>query len=188
MLLLTILTLALLAILNYRLGGNVPVYPPVVFCSAWAAGLALLGLAGDFFYPLSPETLFIFLSGAVAFSVGSTLGLFWPLARHDLRQAAPHPPSYRVLNVLVLLALCGFPLAIIWMMRQVAAHPAGNFVTSAGLTMLDQSLQENVGFRAYGNLVTLASIAAFISFCEYERNRARAVVATGFSAIISDLW
>lgn len=185
MLLLTILTLALLVILNYRLGKNVLVYPPAVFCLVWMAGLVVIGLAGDFFYPLSPDTLFIFLSGAVAFSVGSTLGLFWPLSRHDSRQAPSCPPSDRVLNVLVLLALCGFPFAVIWMARQVANHPAGNFLTLAALTMLDQSLQENVGYRAYGNLVTFASIAAFISFCEYERGRIRAVVTLGLAAALN---
>ena len=185
MLLLTILTLALLAILNYRVARNVPVYPPVVFCSVWVAGLALVGLAGDFFYPLSPETLFIFLSGAVAFSVGSTLGLFWPLSRHDSRQAAPRPPSNRLLNVLVLLALCSFPLAVIWMLRQVANHPAGNFVTSAALTMLDTSLQGSAEYSAYSNLVTFATIVAFISFCEYERNRVRAVVALGLAVALN---
>ncbi len=51
MLLLTILTLSLLAFGNYLIGAKSILYPPFVFSAVWAADLALIWAVGDFFYP-----------------------------------------------------------------------------------------------------------------------------------------
>src|SRR5258708_28471574 len=78
-----ILTIGLLAFANYRIGGKAAFYPPVAFCGVWCAALGLCWVAGGFFYPVSAETLAIFLCGCVAFSIGS-----WPAFLHPAKPPA----------------------------------------------------------------------------------------------------
>src|SRR4051794_39245522 len=55
MLLIAILTLLTIAALNYCLAKRL-FYPPLVFCLVWAVDLAIVALAGRFFYPISEQT------------------------------------------------------------------------------------------------------------------------------------
>src|SRR5258708_24444374 len=98
----TILTIGLLAFANYRIGGKAAFYPPVAFCGVWCAALGLCWVAGGFFYPVSAETLAIFLCGCVAFSIGS-----WLAFLHPAKPPAPagwiSQTSNRVSTILVVL-------------------------------------------------------------------------------------
>jgi len=61
MILVAIAILSLMGFANYWLGRQF-LYPPAVFCTVWAAELVLVRLAGNFFYPMTDETLAIFCS------------------------------------------------------------------------------------------------------------------------------
>src|SRR5664279_849736 len=74
MILVAIAILSLLAVVNYCICQR-SLYPPVVFCSIWAADLLLVRLAGGLFYPIAGKTLAIFTIGAFAFSLGGFVAL-----------------------------------------------------------------------------------------------------------------
>ena len=166
MLLISILILSLLAVLNYSLGAKALFHPAVVYSASWAGGLTILLLARDWFYSLSDKTLLIFVGGAVAFSLGSGIAFLFPQPR---REGATGPLSFRFINVLLIVLGCGAPFAVIWMFRQVEAHPAGNFFVSASLTMLDDGVQGSLGYSLFANCVTLANLIALVVFCEKKR-------------------
>jgi oligosaccharide repeat unit polymerase len=72
LLLISILLFAALAGLNYRLAGSL-LYPPALFASTWAVLLSLLLASGDMYYPISGQTMIVYLAGAAAFSVGAAM-------------------------------------------------------------------------------------------------------------------
>src|SRR5579863_4359098 len=113
MLFLAILILTLLVFVNYIIGRRSIFYPPLVFCCVWAGTLVVIWIAGDFYYPLLPETLLIFACGGLAFSVGSALALGLPPLRLRNEQAFSRS-SNRILGVLLLLVLLGTPFAFRW--------------------------------------------------------------------------
>src|SRR5579872_6372340 len=120
MLWLTILVLSLLAFFNYRIGGKALLYPPVVFCGIWAFDLFLVWVAGDYFYPMLPETLFIFICGAFVFSLGCWVAVLFkeriPPPKPVLREA-----SNRIITILVVLLALGAPLYYRWLSGVVSA-------------------------------------------------------------------
>jgi len=120
MLLLTILTLFLLAFVNYKLGGRALLYPPVVFCAMWAFDLFLVWAAKDFFYPMLPETLFIFLSGAFVFSVGCWVVILLPELKFPAKPAL-RESSNQIITLLVLIVAAGTPFFYRWLSGLVAA-------------------------------------------------------------------
>lgn len=169
MLLLTATVLFLLAGLNYRLGGRYLFHPAVVFCSVWAFGVFLIWVMGDFFYPISPETLLIFMGGALAFSLGSAVVNLYP--RGDTK---PLPaPTDRIINTSIVLIICATPLALRWMIQQIAEHPHSNWVGSAYITMLDEKVQATLGYTLFGNLVIFSNMIALAAFCERDNHKKR---------------
>jgi oligosaccharide repeat unit polymerase len=74
MILLLALAFGVMAVLNYAISRH-PLYPPLVFCCVWTAEMIGLWFAGDYFYPISEKTLWIFLFGAVAFTSGGFVAL-----------------------------------------------------------------------------------------------------------------
>jgi oligosaccharide repeat unit polymerase len=69
-LIITILLMAGLAAMNYRVSRSV-LYPPALLASTWTILLALLLAAGDMYYPISLPTMIVYLAGVAAFSVGA---------------------------------------------------------------------------------------------------------------------
>src|SRR5258708_4771270 len=114
MLSVTILAVGLLAFANYRIGGKSAFYPPVVFCGVWGVVLALCWAAGDFFYPLSVESVSIFLCGCVAFSIGSWLAFLVP-GQRPAQPAEISKTSNRIITVLVVVLIIAAPLCYRWL-------------------------------------------------------------------------
>src|SRR5258708_16438678 len=104
-----ILTIGLLAFANYRIGGKAAFYPPVAFCGVWCAALGLCWVAGDFFYPVSAETLAIFLCGCVAFSIGSWLAFLHP-AKPPAPPGGVSQTANRIIHRLVVALRSAAPL------------------------------------------------------------------------------
>ena len=175
MLLLTALILGLFGYLNYRIGNRATLYPPTVFCWVWAFDLFLAWCAGDYFYPMLPDTLFIFICGAVIFSLGSwTAGLLQN--QLPTPKAVLHESSNRIITVLAVLATLSAPLYFRWLYSLVSAYGS----TGSFLMLARMSTIESIGSPAatfFGTLVELATITAMIAFREREGHTLRAVVA-----------
>src|SRR6185312_13599875 len=120
---LSALCLILLTLTNYSLGKSL-VYPPVIYCSAWAAGLVCLLVSGDMFYPILPESLMIFLAGALAFSFGSGTANLFPLRFKPSK--IPRDPE-KIVNWCIALLILAFPFYVLWLMNLVSAHPGDFF-------------------------------------------------------------
>lgn len=178
MLLLTAAVLFLLAGLNYRLGGKSLFHPAVIFCLVWACGVFLIWIMGDFFYSMSPETLLIFMGGALAFSVGSAVVNLYPRMGHTRQLPSA---NNRIINVSIVLIICGTPLAVRWMLQQIAQHPHSTFLGGAYLTMLDEKVQATLGYTLFGNLVIFSNMIALAAFCEREHHKKRWWLALFFA-------
>ncbi|HLJ28101.1 MAG TPA: O-antigen polymerase [Candidatus Angelobacter sp.] len=176
MLWLTILVLSLLAFFNYRIGGKALLYPPVVFCGIWAFDLFLVWVAGDYFYPMLPETLFIFICGAFVFSLGCWVAVLFkeriPPPKPVLREA-----SNRIITILVVLLALGAPLYYRWLSGVVSAGGG----TAAFLALARVRTMELMGkspaFTFFATMVEISVIVAMIAFWEKERHPKRAVFA-----------
>jgi len=163
MLLSTIVGLLLLLYINYRIGGRVPVYPPVAFCAVWAAALFLLWAAGNYFLPLSDQTLAIFTCGCIVFSVGSFVVLVF--AHKPLRNESFPCSSSRILNLLLVFCVLALPFYVRWIV--------GLGSDSSAVTLLQAVRDATVdlwgtppGYTLFMNLATLARILALFAYFE----------------------
>jgi oligosaccharide repeat unit polymerase len=180
MLLLIILAFCLLAILNYQLGGKALLYPPVVFCSVWALGLLFLLIVGNLFFPMLPETLGIFLFGALAFSAGCWIATLRP-NRISVRNPDAEALSNRLITFLFLFVLVGSPFYFHWLYGLVVAGNEG----APFLQIIRLTVTEEIGVDAsvtlYGTLGELAFITALMAFYTRDRHPKRAVAAVALS-------
>jgi len=172
MLLLTVLILSLLAVVNYRIGNRKLLYPPVVFCSIWAADLVLVLLAGEFFYAISAKTLAILTLGCLCFSFGSLIACLLPLANpHETRNLNA---SNRIINCLLFLMFCSLPLVYHWISSIAESFSASNFFLSA-YRALNAAYEYGEQSIIVGNLITLAPTVAMICICERVEHGKRAL-------------
>ncbi len=74
MIYLVIILLLLLLAVNWTISGSL-LYPPCVYTSVWLLSLTALAMSGDTFYPVVPEALMVYLTGALAFSLGGLVTL-----------------------------------------------------------------------------------------------------------------
>lgn len=177
MLLFSVLILFLLALVNYRIGGRVLLYPPVVFAGIFAFDLFLVWVVGDFYYPMLPQTLFILVCGAFAFSLGGWVAMLWPSRPVSEAHLLPIS-SDRMITVLVALVVIGFPLYVRWLYGLV--HNSG-ISTLPFLALARGATSDLIGkslaLTLFGTLAVIAQIVAQIAFYERERHSKRAVVA-----------
>ncbi|HEY1937181.1 MAG TPA: O-antigen polymerase [Candidatus Angelobacter sp.] len=173
MVLLATIILALMALINYILGGKRLFYPPVVFCSVWAVDLAIIWLAGDFFYPLSNMALTIFCIGGLAFSVGSALALFLPIKAESQRIT---PGSNRLITFLVIALACSSPFVYTTLMNMAASYNAPNFLMGAYMAMVAANA-EGERLVLLSGILTLSVVVAMIAFLEYQTGKKRALLA-----------
>jgi oligosaccharide repeat unit polymerase len=180
MLLITIFVISLIAVLNYRFGIRF-LYPPVVFCSVWAADLAVVWLCNGLFYPISYRTLMIFLVGCVAFSFGALLATL--TFKRIKNRSYDIKASNRMLNALLLIVLVAVPLIYHWISSIAADFPGTNFFVSAYTAM-------NVVFDAGEqsvfiiNLISLSSVVALVCVCERDKHGKRAILAIALAIFI----
>src|SRR5712691_3232425 len=177
MLFLTIATLSALAFVNYRLGNKAIFYPAVVLCSVWAADLILVWMSGDFFYPLSPETLVIFLCGCLAFSLGSWLVLLWPQRKAGEIRPSPRPYNW-TLNLLVLMIVVAVPFCYYWI-RSFTSGYGSNLLLAARVALLEETNEEDTGSIIFNNLASLSIMVAMIAFYESDHGKKRSFIAIG---------
>jgi len=182
---LTILILTLLAWVNYRAMGKTLFSPAVVFCVVWASALLLAKEVGDFFYPFSPQTLFLFMCGAVAFSLGS-----WAAACFPAQTRRADPPlsktSSRVLTLLVLVIAAATPLCYLWL-REFTSGEGPNYLSAVYTVLSVESNQLDKRVSIFLNLSSFSNIVAMIAFYERKQNSKRSVIAIVFSLALNIL-
>ena len=176
MLLLTILAIGLLAYANYRIGGKSAFYPPVVFCGVWGVALGLCWAARDFFYPLSVESLAIFLAGCVAFSTGSWLAFLVP-AKPPAQTNGISKASNRVLTILVVLLAIAAPICFRWLVGYTSDSGGPNYLRAVYLVLSEEANQRDSRVSLLLNIVTLSNMVALLAFLERGRSRTRAILA-----------
>jgi len=176
MLPLTVLILCLLSFVNYRIGARAAFYPPVVFCSIWAADLGILWMARDIFYPLSPETLSIFAGGCVAFSVGSLLALIYPFKGR--KEEILSKASNRALTCLLILIVGCIPFFASWIANLASTYGnAATFLMGVRRAILDDTVPLSTTDLLFMNIATLALMVAMISLYEKQQGKRRFVIA-----------
>lgn len=173
MLLLTILILFVLALINYRIGGKSLFHPATAFCLLWAVDLFLVWLVGDYFYPISSETLLFFLVGAVVFSTGCLVAYLWPM--HAVRKPEMASASYsnRVINLLIIAVICATPLAFHWIATRAADQPGSNFFIHVVRAMTDEDLEGGAGNSLFGNTVQIATLITLFALWEIKKGKKR---------------
>jgi oligosaccharide repeat unit polymerase len=117
--------LAVLTFLNLRFGKTL-LYPPAMFCALWTFLLVCLCLAGDYFFPVSWETLSFYVLGAAAFSFGGWMNR--SSARVCLAPISPPPPDRRrfldwILTTSVIVFVAGIPFYWRYMQELAASSP-----------------------------------------------------------------
>jgi oligosaccharide repeat unit polymerase len=175
--------LSLLAGMNILIAGS-SLYPPAVFAGVWAGLVLALALSGDAFYPVSLQTMLVYLSGALAFSAGGFLSL---LASRLRREEYPRVSArrrrfmVRIFDATLLVLLLAFPLY--W--RRLAALSAGSGMDDFWIGL---RLQVMSGARGEGGLGPFEYLTAWASFMAlaalYESDGSRAGKARTFSLII----
>lgn len=172
MLLFTVIALFVLAFCNYVICRRKLFHPPVVLCFVWAGILLLVWLSGDFFYPVSSDTLFIFLLGSAAFSAGGAL-----LATFE-RKTIPRqisPASNYLLTIAVVLLVLMAPLFYYRVASAAGGYGAPTFLMTARMAMLD--LAEKGQDTFFTNVASLSIMVGLMAFNEREHGKLRAAVA-----------
>ncbi len=181
MFLLAISILSFLAFVNYRIGKGL-FYPSVVFCSVWAGDLIMVWLSGDFFYPLSPETLLIICSGCVVFSIGVLVGLLFP--QHAQKEKISPRNFSRILDIMVFLAALGIPFCFWWISR-LGAQYGGNFFAGARVALPDPGFEAQAGTKLFNIVVSFSSVVAILAFCEKEQSKSRSSIAVAVALLLN---
>jgi oligosaccharide repeat unit polymerase len=178
MLWLSIAIVGLLTLINYKIAGKALLFPGFVFSGMWTLDFLIIFLAGDLFYTIHSGTYFFFICGALAFSIGSWIGLLLP---------EPEPPakpvfkdtSNRILNGLIVVVVIGVPFFVRWVYHLVATQgTTASFLLLARMGVIEAGeTGHDLAFTVFGTLVDLAGIVALVAFYERERHRMRALVA-----------
>lgn len=174
--------LSSLALANYWIGRRF-LYPPVVFCSVWAADLTLVWLAGDFFYPLADETLAVFCLGGMAFSVGASIALLVP--QETVVEQPLGKTSERSLSLALLIVACFSPFILIWIVKLASEFQTPSWLLSARMAMLEADQSGDPAPILFGNIVTLSIIVAMVAFLQKETGRKRSLLAIAFALLLN---
>jgi oligosaccharide repeat unit polymerase len=180
MIVLSVLTLCLLAALNYRLNGKSLFHPAVVFCIVWAFDLFVVWAVGRFFFPLSAESLLVFTFGALMFSVGAHIAKALPA--HPRQPAEPNKTITRLLWVLAIL----FPFFIRWIL-QVAGEKADSPLLMALRIGLVDMEGESLVLTMFGTLIQVGIIIALIAYREKQGHSRRAWLAIALCLVMNVL-
>ena len=172
MTLITSILLALLAIGNTIIARSL-LYPPAIFTTLWATLLAGLFFAGNMFYPVSSETLVIFILGTIGFSLGGFLILF-----------SNSKPTYsflsllnsngrfinKFLNLSLLLLVLSFPFYIIKLLALSELSGIDNFLIGIR-AQTSSGIKGELGIGIWEYVVSFASFISLAAF--YEKNNSR---------------
>jgi len=169
-LVITILTLALLAAFNYYLNGRSLFHPAVVFCGIWAFDLFVIWAVGGFFFPLSPESLAIFTFGGLVFSLGA----------HAARVLPAHPrkaaESTNIATWLLWMIVLLLPFFMRWIFQVAGTNTDLPLLMALRLGLVDME-GESLALTVFGNLTLLSSILVLIAYREKTGHEKRAWIA-----------
>jgi oligosaccharide repeat unit polymerase len=175
MLALVFTALFLLTAFNYYFGRSV-FYPAFVFCAAWTLALLCLLVSGDMFFPLSAETLSIYIWGAFAFSVGSAVAKSVPFSPSLPKRAQPN----KIFSLVLAALLVAFPFFVQWMVGLAANHPAEFFLQSARTSFVELMGEGpekyNPQYHFFVNLLSIAPMFALIAWAERKGHTKRSVL------------
>jgi len=180
-LILTILTLALLAVINYHIGPRSLFSPPVVFCGIWAFDLFLVWAVGDFFFPLLPETLLIFTIGGLFFSIGAFAANAIPSHPKE-----PAESYNKITTALCSLIIVVFPFFVRWILEITGAKEGYPLLMAARMTLVEME-GDSVALTIFGNLLLVSVIVALIAYRENQGHKKRAWIALSVTLVMSML-
>ncbi|MDD1748908.1 MAG: oligosaccharide repeat unit polymerase [Methanothrix sp.] len=128
-------------------------YPTVIHAGIWGTVLFLYCLTTESFLPLSGQTLFIFLSGMVAFAAGCYL-VTWNLSVEEAPELrARAAKSHWLLSAIFWINIAGLPVSILSAVRAVSGGPTESFLIN--LRLLETSA---AGDRYIWNYLVLLSL------------------------------
>ncbi len=182
MILIAIAMLSLMGLANYWIGKRF-LYPPVVFCVVWAADLALVRLAGSFFYPMADETLAVFCLGALAVSIGGGIALLVPIGPMSEQPMGKY--SDRILNLLLLIVVCAAPFVVFWIVDLASNFESATFLISVSRAILEADEAQDPSWTLAGNFMTLALIVAMIAYLQRGEGKKRAFLATAVGLLLT---
>jgi oligosaccharide repeat unit polymerase len=174
-----ILTLGLLAALNYHLNSKSLFHPAVVFCGIWAFDLFVILAVGRFFFPLSPQSLVIFTFGALMFSLGAHFAKALPA--HP-KEAAEAKGTTKLLWLIVL----AFPFFIYWILQLAGENADSPLLMALRVATVDLE-GESIALTIFGMLTLIAAIVVLIAYREKEGHKLRAWIAIVFSLVMAVL-
>lgn len=186
MLAVTVALLAILTILTWRIGGTM-LFPPALFSSIWTVTLLCILLARDRFLAISDYACLIYLTGALAFSLGGVIALRVQKGRVprkvvvDTRRLNRH-----VLDMLLVTLVVLFPYYL-----KVALKIAGTSNIIHALPAIRRRAVEAAGenlFGVVGNLNVLAILVSIALIYETDgtwSRRLRATVAVILALVYS---
>jgi oligosaccharide repeat unit polymerase len=181
MILVAIAMLSLMGLANYWIGKRF-LYPPVVFCAVWAADLALVRLAGNFFYPMADETLAIFCLGALAVSIGGGIALLVPIGPVSDQPMGKY--SNRILNLLLLVVVCAAPFVVVWIVDLASNFESATLLVSVSRAILEADEAQDPSWSLFGNVMTLALIVAMIAYLQRGEGKKRAFLAIAVALLL----
>jgi oligosaccharide repeat unit polymerase len=187
LILLSIVLLSLAAVVNYRVGGKTPLFPPLVYCAVWAFGLLLLLCSGRYFYPLRPQTIFIFVCGAFAFSLGSWAAAFLPERIHPPQPIVPEA-SNRILNFLIAIVVIGAPFFYRWLTGLVADQTVTGSFLFLARSATEEVLRKGWAVSIFGTLTELSRIVAMMAFYDRDGHPKRAIFTVVLAFVMSAMW
>jgi oligosaccharide repeat unit polymerase len=154
------LTFGLLLLLLYLISRSL-LFPAVVFVGMWALTLGVLALLQDSFYPVSLQTLAIYLVGAVAFAAGCVLVLGGTprFARYEGTEARRNI-ALTLLDVAFFAAIVGFPFFVRYVTEPIGGVQAPNLLALIRFMNLETAGRSS-GFSLMNNLPLLARFVAF---------------------------
>jgi len=182
MLVIAICTLVLLIMINIYIYKSYS-YPPVVFTMVWVINLSGLLLAGNLFYPISVETLLVYIVGAMSFSIGGIVQVL--LVRGEINYYTPITDTHkelvkRIINICLVILIIAIP--IYWgKMQELALSSSINNYWGAIRQLSIQRHDETItSISIIDNLVPFSIIIAWLSCNELDGSnfsKVRAVVA-----------
>jgi len=159
---------AVLLVLNAAVTRTI-LFPATLFSAVWAVSLFGLLISGRDFYPISLETLTVFLIGAIALSIGGIFGLMVAEAFRWKHEAATdygrQRSVNRILNISFAAVLIGFPFYVQEMMNLAKSTELEIFVYQVRGEIVEAGRK---GFSVINNLPVLANLVAIAAW--YERD------------------
>jgi len=164
MLIIFSLLLFILSILNYLLARSF-LYPPFIFSIFWALLLLVLKFAGNMFYSISYETLFLYFIGAVAFSIGGLVPLLFKHSREKevtFSEKSKWPEF--VINIGLIFSLILLPYYFYYLIRVGLSSGLGNFWMGLKYQLVNNKMILSTPLSRFRAFVGFTSILAYLEY------------------------